>query len=130
VEEDEFFGPVISRYTARDAVEDGIFIEVGSFGKEPVYFTTNLFESGGYEEHDVFGSPALHRPYLQPLPKLDDGFCGLISWIDEPIVRDCAAPVGDALFPSGGTSVIDCWACRGPSFQAVRRKEPGGDIVF
>ena len=50
--EDEFFGPVISKYTAKDAVEDGIFIEVGSVDKEPVYFTTNLFESGGYGDHD------------------------------------------------------------------------------
>ena len=50
--EDEFFGPVISKYTARDAVEDGIFVEVGSVGKNPVYFTTNLFESGGYQDCD------------------------------------------------------------------------------
>ncbi len=52
MEQDEFFGPVISKYTAKDAVEDGIFVEVGSIGKEPVYFTTNLFESGGYEDQD------------------------------------------------------------------------------
>jgi hypothetical protein len=52
MEEDEFFGPGISKYTARDAVEDGIFIEVGCIGKEPVYFTTNLFESGGYEDQN------------------------------------------------------------------------------
>ena len=51
-DEDEFFGPVISKYTAKDAVEDGIFVEVGSVGKHPVYFTTNLFESGGYEDCD------------------------------------------------------------------------------
>ncbi|MCJ7816609.1 MAG: hypothetical protein MUP55_02015 [Candidatus Aenigmarchaeota archaeon] len=50
--EDDFFGPVISKYTARDAVEDGIFVEVGSVGEEPVYFTNNLFESGGYEDRD------------------------------------------------------------------------------
>ncbi len=49
-EEDDFWGPVISKYTARDAAEDGVFVEVGSVGKEPVYFTTNLFESGGYED--------------------------------------------------------------------------------
>jgi len=49
--EDEFWGPVISKYTARDAVEDGIFVEVGSVGKDPVYFTRNLFESGGYEDY-------------------------------------------------------------------------------
>ncbi len=49
-EEDDFWGPVISKYTAKDAVEDGIFVEVGSIGKEPVYFTSNLFESGGYED--------------------------------------------------------------------------------
>ena len=52
MEEDEFFGPVISKYTAKDAVEDGVFVEVGSLGKEPVYITTNLFESGGYEDQD------------------------------------------------------------------------------
>ena len=49
--EDELFGPVISKYTAKDAVGDGIFVEVGSVGKNPVYFTTNLFESGGYQDH-------------------------------------------------------------------------------
>jgi hypothetical protein len=50
--EDEFWGPVISKYTARDAVEDGIFIEVGSVGDRPVYFTSNLFESGGYDDRE------------------------------------------------------------------------------
>jgi len=49
---DKFFSQVISKYTARDAVEDGIFVEVGSVGKNPVYFTTNLFESGSYQDHD------------------------------------------------------------------------------
>ena len=49
---DEFFGPVISKYTARDAVDEGISVEVGSVGENPVYFTTNLFESGGYRDHD------------------------------------------------------------------------------
>jgi hypothetical protein len=52
MEDDEFFGPVISKYTAKDAVEDGIFVEVGSVGEEPVYFTSNLFESGGYKDRD------------------------------------------------------------------------------
>ena len=52
MEEDDVFGPVISKYTAKDAVEDGIFVEVGYVGKEPVYFTTNLFESGGYDAYD------------------------------------------------------------------------------
>jgi hypothetical protein len=51
-EENETFGPVISKYTAKDAVEDGIFVKVGSLGPAPVYFTTNLFESGGYEERE------------------------------------------------------------------------------
>jgi hypothetical protein len=49
-QEDDTFGQVISKYTARDAVEDGIFVEVGSAGDAPIYFTTNLFESGGYRE--------------------------------------------------------------------------------
>jgi hypothetical protein len=52
MEEDDFFCPVISKYTARDAVEDGVFVEVGSVGKGPVYFTSNLFESGGYKDRD------------------------------------------------------------------------------
>ncbi len=51
-DKDELFGNVISRYTARDAVEDGIFVEVGSVAEAPVYFTTNLFESGGYEDQE------------------------------------------------------------------------------
>ena len=34
IEEDEFFGPVISKYTAKDAVEDGIFVEVEVSWKE------------------------------------------------------------------------------------------------
>lgn len=49
---DDFWGPVIYKYTAKDAVEDGIFIEVGSVGDEPVYFTSNLFEWGGYQDRD------------------------------------------------------------------------------
>jgi len=48
--EDDFWGPVISKYTAKDAVEDGVFVEVGSIGKDPVYFTSNLFESGGFKD--------------------------------------------------------------------------------
>jgi len=51
-DEDDFWGPVISKYTAKDGVEDGIFVEVGSIGKDPVYFTTNLFESGDYKDKD------------------------------------------------------------------------------
>lgn len=51
MEEDNFWGPVLYKYTARDAVEDGVFVEVGSVGKYSVYFTTNLFESGGYSDY-------------------------------------------------------------------------------
>jgi hypothetical protein len=51
-DEDGLFGPVIYKYTARDAVEDGIFVEVGSVGENPVYFTTNLFETGRYQDKD------------------------------------------------------------------------------
>jgi hypothetical protein len=51
-DDDDFWGPVISEYTAKDAVEDGIFVEVGSMGKHPVYFTTNLFESGEYQDYE------------------------------------------------------------------------------
>jgi len=49
---DDLFGPLIYKYTARDAVEDGIFVEVGSVGKNPVYFTTSLFESGEYQDNE------------------------------------------------------------------------------
>lgn len=49
---DELFGPVISKYTAKDAVEDGVFVEVGLIGDSPIYFTTNLFESGGYHDEE------------------------------------------------------------------------------
>jgi hypothetical protein len=52
MEEDDFWGPVISKYTARDAVADGVFVEVGSIGDNPVYFTRNLFDSGGYEDKE------------------------------------------------------------------------------
>lgn len=49
MEDDEIFGPIIYKHTAEDAVEDGILIEVGSVGKERVYFTRTLFEKG-YED--------------------------------------------------------------------------------
>ena len=48
-ENDGAFGEVIYRYTAKDAVEDGLFVPVGSIGKYPVYFTSNLFAEG-YED--------------------------------------------------------------------------------
>ena len=49
--EDQGFGEVIYRYTAKDAVEDGLFVPVGSIGQYPVYFTSNLFAEG-YEDED------------------------------------------------------------------------------
>ena len=52
MEKDQFWGPVLSKYTARDAVEGGVFVEVGSVGKYPVYFTRNLFDSGGYGDYE------------------------------------------------------------------------------
>lgn len=41
--------PLIYKYTAEDAVQDGVFVHVGNMGKEKVYFTSNLF-SEGYED--------------------------------------------------------------------------------
>ena len=40
---------VIFRYTAQDAVGDGLFVPVGRVGEYPVYFTSNLF-TGGYKD--------------------------------------------------------------------------------
>lgn len=42
---------IISRYTQEQAIEDGILVKVGSCGKLPVIFTTNLFYDG-YEEQE------------------------------------------------------------------------------
>lgn len=41
--------PLIYKYTAEDAVRDGVFVHVGYVGKEPVYFTSNLF-ANDYED--------------------------------------------------------------------------------
>jgi hypothetical protein len=38
--------PIISKYTAEDAVRDGVFVYVGDVAKEKVYFTSNLFADG------------------------------------------------------------------------------------
>lgn len=40
---------VISVYTAKDAVRDGVFIQSGRFAFDPVYFTSNLYNEG-YED--------------------------------------------------------------------------------
>ena len=40
---------IISCYTQEQAIEDGILVKVGSCGKLPVIFTTNLFNDG-YED--------------------------------------------------------------------------------
>jgi type I site-specific restriction endonuclease len=45
----KLFGDVIYSYTAQDAVEDGLFVPVGTVGHYPVYFTSNLFAEG-YED--------------------------------------------------------------------------------
>ena len=37
---DEVFGEVIYRYTAEDALRDGVFVSVESVGNYPVYFTS------------------------------------------------------------------------------------------
>ena len=47
---EELFGPVISTYTAEQAVEDGVLVYVGDVGREKVYFTNNLF-SQGYDDY-------------------------------------------------------------------------------
>jgi len=41
--------PIISKYTAEDAVHDGVFLHVGNVSQEKVYITSNLF-SEGYED--------------------------------------------------------------------------------
>jgi hypothetical protein len=49
-----FFGEPIYRYTAEDAVRDGVFVHTGWVGRNreiPVYFTANLVASG-YEDPD------------------------------------------------------------------------------
>lgn len=48
--EDESLRPVISKYTSKDTVEDGVFVKVSSIGKYPIYFTRNLFESEYYHD--------------------------------------------------------------------------------
>lgn len=50
-DKDKVFGEVIYRYTAEDAVRDGVFVPVGSVGDYPVYFTSNLFAEGYEDEH-------------------------------------------------------------------------------
>ena len=40
---------IISTYTQKQAIEDGILVKVGSCGDLPVIFTANLFQDG-YED--------------------------------------------------------------------------------
>ena len=49
-EEADHEWPVISKYTAEDAVRDGVFVHVGCVGKEKIYFTANLFAEGYKDE--------------------------------------------------------------------------------
>ena len=47
----DLFGNVISIYTQEQAIEDGILVHVGQLTTgQKVVFTTNLFETGGYED--------------------------------------------------------------------------------
>ena len=46
VDKETWFGPVISKYTAEDAVRDGVFVGVGKCGDLPIYFTSNLYFDG------------------------------------------------------------------------------------
>jgi hypothetical protein len=39
-DDDEVSGEMIYRYTAQDAVREGVFVPVGSVGNYPVYFTS------------------------------------------------------------------------------------------
>jgi hypothetical protein len=48
-EEADHEWPVISKYTAEDAVRGGLFVPVGRVGKEKLYITSNLFAEG-YED--------------------------------------------------------------------------------
>lgn len=45
-DENEEEWPVIYKYTAEDAVNDGVFVHIGNVNNEKVYFTRNLFEQG------------------------------------------------------------------------------------
>lgn len=47
--------PVIFKYTAEDAVRDGIFLHIGYIGKEKVYITNNLFAEGYEDEQKRTG---------------------------------------------------------------------------
>lgn len=47
--EENPFGEVISTYTAKQAVEDGILVELGRCGDLPVYATTNCFFRAGLD---------------------------------------------------------------------------------
>jgi len=42
---------IIYRYTQEQAIEDGILVKVGTCGKLPVIFTSNLFHDG-YEDKE------------------------------------------------------------------------------
>ena len=42
---------IISRYTQEQAIEDGVLVKVGTCGRLPVVFTSNLFYDG-YEKQE------------------------------------------------------------------------------
>jgi hypothetical protein len=51
-QEDDTLDPKKSKYTARDAVKDGLLMEIESVRDVPVYITRNLYDSRGYQEKD------------------------------------------------------------------------------
>ncbi len=65
---DDSFGELIYRYTAEDAVRDGLFVPVGFVGEYPAYFTSNLFVEG-YEQQERRGE--LVRRGLELLRQYD-----------------------------------------------------------
>ncbi|OGS21572.1 MAG: hypothetical protein A2252_00115 [Elusimicrobia bacterium RIFOXYA2_FULL_39_19] len=44
--------PVISAYSQEQAIEDGVLVKVGYYGKCPIIFTSNLFYDG-FEDKEV-----------------------------------------------------------------------------
>ncbi len=58
----ELFGEPIYKYTAEDAVRDGVFVPVGRVGRAPVYFTASLYFDGYENEPEQMRIPD-HRDH-------------------------------------------------------------------
>jgi len=50
MKEEQSFGPVLHKYTAKDAVSDGTFVALGRIGEIPVYATANCFIRAGLDD--------------------------------------------------------------------------------